>query len=188
MYKYRGLIKKPFILFPLTFLLIFFLSFPWVNAKEAPKPKPQQWQINGIVAALDDDYDEVKRYALDKLSGYEAKELKLLLNKPENIAEKAAKLFKDKSVESHIRDSAARALVNMGDAAKPYVKDIADILKDKSVKSYVRSIAASALENMGDAGKPYVKDIADILKDKSVDSDVRSSAASALGNMGDAAK
>ncbi|WP_414620986.1 hypothetical protein [Calothrix sp. CCY 0018] len=59
MVKYQRLIKQPFILFPLTFLLIFFVCFPWINAKEALKPKPQQWQINGILAALDDDYDRV---------------------------------------------------------------------------------------------------------------------------------
>ncbi len=188
MYKYRGLIKKPFILFPLTFLLIFFLSFPWVNAKEAPKPKPQQWQIDGIMAALDDDYDKVKSNALDKLSGYEAQDLKPLLKKRSDVVEKVAKLLKDKSVDSFVRSNAAKALGNMGDAGKPYVKDIFDLIKDKSVDSDVRSGAAQALGNMGDAGKPYVKDIADILKDKSADSDVRSGAASALGNMGDTAK
>ncbi|WP_435027793.1 HEAT repeat domain-containing protein [Nostoc sp. CALU 1950] len=77
---------------------------------------------------------------------------------------------------------------NLGEAAKPYVKDITDILKDKSVDSSVRSSAASALGNLGEAAKPYVKDIADILKDKTVDSYVRYGAASALGNLGEAAK
>ena len=67
MVKYQGFFKQPFILFPLTFRLVFFLSFPWVNAQQIPKPKPQEWQINGIVAALDDDYDEVKEDALSKL-------------------------------------------------------------------------------------------------------------------------
>ena len=76
----------------------------------------------------------------------------------------------------------------MGDAAKPYVKDILDIIKDKSVDSEFRSCAASALSQMGDAAKPYLKDILDFVKDKSVDSSVRISAVQALGNMGDAAK
>ena len=56
----------------------------------------------------------------------------------------------------------------MGDAAKPYVKDILDIIKDKSVDLEIRSNEAEALGNMGDAAKPYVKDILDIIKDKSV--------------------
>ena len=99
-------------------------------------------------------------------------------------------ILKDKSVDSDIRSSAADALGNMGDAAKPYVKDIVDILKDKSVDSEfgirdstVPISAASALGNLGDAAKPYVKDILDIIKDKSVDSNIRSSAAQALGNI-----
>jgi HEAT repeat protein len=79
-------------------------------------------------------------------------------------------------------------LGNLGDAAKPYVKDILDFLKDKTVNAWVRSSAAKALENLGDAAKPYVKDIADILKDKTVHADVRRRAAEALGNLGDAAK
>jgi hypothetical protein len=74
-------------------------------------------------------------------------------------------------------------LGNLGYAAKPYVKDIADILKDKSVDSDVRYGAAEALGNLGEAAKLYVKDIADIFKDKSVDSYVRRSAAVALGKI-----
>ncbi|WP_442937063.1 HEAT repeat domain-containing protein, partial [Nostoc sp.] len=79
--------------------------------------------------------------------------------------------------------SAAEALGNLGEAAKPYVKDILDILKDKTVDSIVRFSAAEALGNLGEAAKPYVKDILDILKDKTVDNDVRSRAASALGKI-----
>ncbi len=186
MVKYQGFFKQSFILFPITFLLIFFLSFPWVNAQQIPKPK--QWQINGIAAALDDDYDVVKKDAWSKLSEYEAQDLKLLLRKRSDVAKKAINILKDKSVDSEIRGSAAVALEKMGDAAKPYVKDIADILKNKSVDWYVRRNAAVALGNMGDAAKPYVKDIADILKNKSVNWNVRRNAAQALGDMEDAAK
>ena len=73
--------------------------------------------------------------------------------------------------------------LNMGDAAKPYVKDILDLIKDKSVDFVVRRSVAMALGNTGDAAKPYVKDILDLIKDKSVDSDVRDDAAQALGNI-----
>ncbi|MEH1946503.1 MAG: PBS lyase, partial [Nostoc sp.] len=177
-----------FFLFCFTLLLTFLLSLPWVNAKETPKPKPQDWQINGIVAALDDGHDKVKGYALNKLVEYDLKDLKSLGKKPDDVAQKADKILKDKTVDSTVRYGAASALGNLGEAAKPYVKDIADILKDKTVDSIVRSGAASALGNLGEAAKPYVKDIADILKDKSVDSNVRSRAAVALGNLGEAAK
>jgi hypothetical protein len=54
---------SPFFLFPFTLFLIFLLSLPWVSAKEAPNPKPQPWQIEGIVAAIDDSQDKVKGYA-----------------------------------------------------------------------------------------------------------------------------
>ncbi|MBD2141528.1 HEAT repeat domain-containing protein [Anabaena sp. FACHB-1250] len=182
--------SKPsrFLLYPLAFIFSFLLCLPWVSAKETPKPKPQDWQINGIVAALDDGNDGVKKLAFDKLNEYDLKNWPSVVEKPENIAQKAAKILKDKSVDSDVRGSAAKALGNLGEAAKPYVKDILDIFKDKSVDSDVRYGAAYALGNLGEAAKPYVKDILDILKDKSVDYNVRGSAAKALGNLGEAAK
>jgi HEAT repeat protein len=178
--------SKPsrFILYPLAFIFSFLLCLPWVSAKETPKPKPQDWQINGIVAALDDGNDQIKKLAFDKLNEYDLKNWPSVVEKPENIAQKAAKILKDKSVDSDVRGSAAVALGNLGEAAKPYVKDIADILKDTSVDSDVRSSAAGALGNLGEAAKPYVKDILDILKDKSVDKYVRYGAAYALGKIG----
>ncbi|MDZ7955985.1 HEAT repeat domain-containing protein, partial [Nostoc sp. DedQUE09] len=79
-------------------------------------------------------------------------------------------------------------LGNLGETAKPYLKDIADILKDKTVDPSVRSGAAVALGNLGETAKPYLKDIVAILKDKTVDPSVRSGAAQALGNLGETAK
>ncbi|MDZ8187944.1 MAG: HEAT repeat domain-containing protein [Nostoc sp. ChiSLP02] len=177
-----------FFIFCFTLLLTFLFSLPWVNAKETPKPKPEAWQINGIVAALDDGHDTVKSYALYKLVEYDLKDLKSLGKKPEDIAQKAAKILKDKSVNNSARSRAAEALGKLGEAVKPYAKDIADILKDKSVDDSVRSYAGEALGNLGEAAKPYAKDIADILKDKSVGNSVRVGAAYALGNLEEAAK
>ncbi|BAY75972.1 PBS lyase HEAT-like repeat protein [Nostoc linckia NIES-25] len=174
-----------FFLFCFTLLLTLFLSLPWVNAKETPKP--QDWQINGISAALDDGHDKVKEYALDKLVEYNLKDLKSVVKKPEDIAEKAAKILKDEKVPANVRSGAASALGNLGDAAAKYVPDIAKILKDEKVDATVRSGAASALGDLGDAAAKYVPDIAKILKDEKVDATVRSGAASALGNLGDAA-
>ena len=177
-----------FLVFIFTICLILLPNLTWVNAQKAPKPKPQDWHISGIIAALDDSDPKVQEYALSQLARYETQDLKTELKKPENVAQKAAKILKDKNVESYVRGSAASALGKLGDAAKPYVKDIADVLKDKNVDSRVRGSAASALGNLGDAAKPYVKDIADVLKDNNVESYVHGSAASALGNLGDAAK
>ncbi|MBD2415900.1 HEAT repeat domain-containing protein, partial [Nostoc calcicola FACHB-3891] len=176
-----------FLLFCFTLLLTFLFSLPWVSAKETPKPKPQDWQINGISAALDDGHDQVKKYALDKLVEYNLKDLKFLVKKPEDIAEKAAKILKDEKVPANVRRSAASALGKLGDAAAKYVPDIANILKDEKVPANVRSSAASALGSLGDAAAKYVPDIANILKDEKVSVNVRSSAASALGSLGDAA-
>ncbi|MBH8556406.1 PBS lyase, partial [Nostocaceae cyanobacterium CENA357] len=133
-----------FFFFCFTLLLTLFLSLPWVNAKETPKPKPQDWQINGISAALDDGHDQIKKYALDKLVEYDLKDLKSPVKKPEDIAEKAAKILKDEKVSAGVRSSAASALGNLGDAATKYVPDIANILKDEKVDAFVRSDAASA--------------------------------------------
>ncbi|HAA31827.1 MAG TPA: PBS lyase, partial [Cyanobacteria bacterium UBA8553] len=105
-----------FFLIPFTFFLTLLLSLPWVSAKEAPKPKPQDWQINGIVAALDDSYPKVKEYAFGQLVKYKWQDLKTVVKKPEAIAQKAANIFKDKTVEAKVRGSAAQALGNLGQA------------------------------------------------------------------------
>ncbi|MEH1791262.1 hypothetical protein [Nostoc sp.] len=113
----KHLLKKrsPFFLFPFTLLLTLLLALPWASAKEPPKPKPEAWQINGIVAALDDGYDGVKKLAFDKFNEYDLKNLKLVVQKPEDIAQKAAKILKDKTVESPVRSRAASALGNLGE-------------------------------------------------------------------------
>jgi HEAT repeat protein len=159
-----------------------------VSAKEAPKPKPQPWQIDGIVAALDDSQDKVKGYAFSKLAEYKPQDLKSVLEKPEDIARKAADILKDEKVDASVRRGAVVALGKLGEAAKPYVKDIADILKDQKVDLSVRISAAYALGNLGQAAQPYIQDIADILNDEKVEADFRRDAAYALGNLGQVAQ
>nr|WP_322710313.1 HEAT repeat domain-containing protein [Nostoc sp. ChiSLP03a]MDZ8211402.1 HEAT repeat domain-containing protein [Nostoc sp. ChiSLP03a] len=142
--------SKPsrFILYALAFILSFLFCLPWVSAKETPKPKPQDWQINGIVAALDDSYDKVKGYAFEKLAAYELKDLKTVVKKPENIAQKVANILKDEKVDSIVRGSAAVALSNFGQAAAQYIPEILKFLKDEKVASNVRGSAAEALANI----------------------------------------
>ncbi|GET42481.1 HEAT repeat domain-containing protein [Microseira wollei] len=190
MLKNSGKTRKlsRFLLVPFTFFLTLLLSLSWVTAKEAPKPKPQPWEIDGIVAALDDGYDIVKGYAFQQLAKYESQDLKSVLKKPEDIAQKAANILKDENANADVRSNAAVALGNLGEAAKPYVKDILDFLKDENANASVRSNAAVALGNLGEAAKPYVKDIANILKNENAKVIVRSYAAQALGNLGEAAK
>jgi HEAT repeat protein len=180
--------KSAFFLFPFTLLLTLLLSLPWVSAKEPRKPKPQPWQIDGIVAALDDSQDRVKGYAFDQLAKYEPQDLKSVVKKPEDIARKAGDILKDEKVNAYVRGSAAEALGNLGQAAQPYIQDILDFLKDEKVNPDVRRDAAEALGNLGQAGQPYIKDILDFLKNEKVAAYVRYSAAQALGNLGQAAK
>ncbi|MEH1940855.1 MAG: HEAT repeat domain-containing protein [Nostoc sp.] len=142
--------SKPsrFILYALAFILSFLFCLPLVSAKEKPKPKPQDWQINGILAALDDGQDQVKGYALNQLVKYNLKDLKSLGNKSEYFAQKADNILKDEKVPANVRSGAASALGNLGDAAAKYVPDILNFLKDEKVPAYVRSGAASALANI----------------------------------------
>ncbi len=176
------------LLLALCLTVVLLVASPWVNAKERPKPKPQEWQINGILAALEDNSPKVQGFALGKLAEYQLADLKIALKKPEAIAQKAANLLKDKTQDANVRISAAEALGNFDDAAKPFIPDIANLLKDKTQDGYVRSSAAQALSNLGDAAKPFIPDIANLLRDKTQDGYVRGRAAEALGNLGDAAK
>ena len=114
-----------FLVFTFTFLFILQLSLPWVNAKEAPKPEIKDWQISGIVAALDDGYPQVQGIAFSNLTKYELKNLNK--QQAKKIAKKAANVLKDEKVDLLVRRKAVLALSNLGDAAKPYVEDIAAI-------------------------------------------------------------
>jgi HEAT repeat protein len=179
---------SPFILYSLAFILSFFLTLTWVSAKEKPKPKPQDWQINGIVAALDDGYDQVKKLAFDQLVNYDLKDLKSLGQKPEDIAQKVFNILKDKNADIEVRQSAAYTLGNLGQTTKPYVQNILNILKDKTADIEVRHSAAYVLGNLGEATKPYIPDILKILKDKTDNSSIRTSAGAALGRLGEVSK
>jgi HEAT repeat protein len=175
------------LVFSCTCLLVIFFALPWVNAKEAPKPKLQEWQLNGILVAVDDVYPGVQGTAFDKLGEYELKSLDK--QTAENLAKKAAAILKDNKIDSYVRRNAASALGNLGEAAKPYIPDILAFLKDDKFDAYFRpNDAASALGKLGEAAKPYIPNIVTFLKDDKIDASVRSRAASELGKLGEAAK
>ena len=187
MFKLISKIRKPLFLFPLTLCLTLLLCIPWVSAKTPPQPKPQLWQIDGVVAAIDDSNSKVKGDAFQALAGLEPQDLKLFLKKPEDIAQKAINFLKDEKIDSFVRASTAKALGNLGEAAAPYVPDILNFVKGgKPDWSEVEHVAA-VLGNSGEAGAKYIPDILNLLKDEKVQSDIRYSAASALGNFGEAA-
>ncbi|WP_414621353.1 HEAT repeat domain-containing protein [Calothrix sp. CCY 0018] len=173
-----------FLVFTFTFLFVLQLSLPWVNAKEKPKPEPKDWHINGIVAALDDAYPEVIKFAFGKLGEEEYKLKNINQRQAERIANKAINLLNNENIKSN----AVKALVNLGDAPKAYVENIAAIVRDEKVHLTVRANAVRVLGNLGDAAKPYIQDILAIIKNENIHPYFRSSAVEALGNLGDAAK
>ncbi len=116
--------KSPFFLFPFTLLLTLLLSLPWVNAKEEPKPKPQAWEINGIVAALVDLHAEVRLQAANKLGEYQLDDPKSLIKNYKDLVDKLAQQLEDK--EPDARRAAALALEKM--QAKEYAPKLVDLL------------------------------------------------------------
>ncbi|HBW89860.1 MAG TPA: PBS lyase, partial [Cyanobacteria bacterium UBA11149] len=189
-------IRKPLILFPLTLCLTLFLSLPWVSATLPPKPTP--WQIDGIVAALDDSYPQVKEYAFDKLAEYEAQDLKAVLKKPEDIARKALNFLKDEKVEPVFLSFAIPGFVNLGEAGAKYapqdwqIDGIVAAIDDSYLK--VKSVAFWQLAQYDAQELKLVlkkpEDIAlkavNILSDEKVDPYIRRNAAFALGKLGEA--
>jgi hypothetical protein len=105
----------------LGLIIVLWVASPWVSAKEKPKPKPQEWQINGILAALEDNSPNGQGFALDQLAEYDAKDLKRVLKQPQAIAQKAANILNDKTQDSDVRVRAASDLGNLGEAAKPFI-------------------------------------------------------------------
>jgi hypothetical protein len=77
---------SPFFLFPFTLFLVLLLSLPWVSAEETRKPKPQDWEINGIVAALSDLYAGVRLQAAYHLTEYQLYDPKSLIKNYKNVS------------------------------------------------------------------------------------------------------
>src|SRR5690242_13808010 len=102
--------KHAFISLLLALLFSFSICISFVNAQEEPKPKLQEWQMNGILAALDDDYSGVKKTAFDKLAEYDAKDLKAFPKQSEEIGKRAIDLINNSKEDFPLRFSAVEAL------------------------------------------------------------------------------
>jgi HEAT repeat protein len=87
-----------------------------------------------------------------------------------------------KHPDPSVREAAAGALGNMGEAAQEHIPLLVALLKDPSV----REDAVAALENMGAAAREHAPRLAGLLKD--LDPEVRRAAAGVLGSMGEAAR
>ncbi|WP_445635892.1 HEAT repeat-containing PBS lyase [Nostoc sp. DSM 114161] len=161
-----------FFLFCFTLLLTLFLSLPWVNAEE--KPKLETWQINGIVAALQDPIAEVRATATQNLQEYQLDNLKSQIKNYDELVKEFVKQLEDKDSKVS-RKAAAQALGQM--QAKEQVPQVAKLLTDSD--SDVRNAAAQALGQM--QAKEQAPQVAKLLTDS--ESYVRNAAAEALGQM-----
>jgi HEAT repeat protein len=146
-----------------TWFVLFALVFPG-HAQEQRKPA-EQWQVDGIKAALEDPLPSVRLLALDQLGSFSR-----LAGIP---ASQITPFLKDPS--SDVRGVAASALGAM--QAKDQAGEVVKLLKDPAPG--VRRNAASALGAM--QAKDQAGEVVKLLKDP--DSDVRYAAASALGTM-----
>jgi len=159
---------------------------PWVSAKESQQPKPQEWQINGILAALDDGYPGVKQAAFGKFAEYDAKDLAAFPKQSEEMVKKAIGLVNDSKAESYLRIMAAAALRDLGRADVSVVKFLTNLLNDSKAESYLRINAARALGRLGKADANVVKFLINLVDDSKEDSSLRINAAYALGALGKA--
>ncbi|MEA5608256.1 HEAT repeat domain-containing protein, partial [Nodularia spumigena] len=116
---------------------------PWVSATEKPKPKPEAWQINGIVAALTDPIPEVRAKAAEHLQEYQLDNPKSQIKNYDELVKKLAEQLQDKD-SAVSRNAAAQALGQM--QAKEVVPQVALLLKDSDWN--VRNAAAQALGQM----------------------------------------
>ncbi len=167
-------------LFIFTCLLTVIFSLTWVNAEEEPKPKPQDWEIKGIVAALADPYAGVRLEAAKKLGEYKLDDPKKQIPNYQDIVNQLVKQLsppdkEEKEEKSLSRRATASALGQM--PAKEYAANVAALLKDSD--NAVRYYAASALGQM--QAKDFAANVAALLKDS--DTAVRRAAADALGQM-----
>ncbi|MBD1906451.1 HEAT repeat domain-containing protein [Trichocoleus sp. FACHB-832] len=192
---------SPFFLLPFTLFLILLFSLPWARAKEPPKPKPQPWEIEDIVAALDSNEGTLTINA-DRIFFVENenKSIKIGVKK---LPKTKPQFWEIEGIVAALDDShdivkadAFRQLASYEPqdlkavVKKPedIVRKAANILKDQKMDASVRSRAAEALGNLGETAKPYIPDLLNILKDQKVDASVRGSAAEAIGNLGETAK
>jgi len=120
---------SPFFLFPFTLLLTLLLSLPWVSAEE-PKPKPQPWEIKGIVAALADPYAGVRLEAARKLGEYQLDDPKSLIKDNKDLVDKLAQQLEDKDPVA--RSAAAEALPKLGKQGLPIVVYVLDAVQQNS--------------------------------------------------------
>ena len=168
----------------LFWFLIFTLTLSFtINlglAHQLPSKPPQEWQLKGIMAALDDPDPQIWTLALDKLTEYKIDELKIY----ESSYEKIVELLSDDNLDVQI--AAVKAFGEMGEVAASQAPQLVKILetsKDKEVQVAV----AQALGEMGEAAASQAPQLVKILETSKDNIYVQVVAVKALGEMGEAA-
>jgi len=129
------------------------------------KVQPQEWQIKGALAALEDEIPEVRVRALKKLEEF--------AQVPQDKVPQLIEFLKDD--HSDVRRATAQTLGEL--QAKEATQELVRLLKDDN--PYVREAAAQALAQL--QAKEATQELIRLLKDDN--SDVRRVAAQALGQL-----
>ncbi len=105
----------------LAFWLTLILTLSWSHAQESEPQPPKDWQLTGIMAALDDPDKDVWVQALEKLATFD---LKPPFTMPPEIYKKITEMLDAK--EETYRAAAVEALGNMRPLAKVFYGIIAN--------------------------------------------------------------
>ena len=160
---FRGILAKS-----LSWLLVFLLTFCFTvnwghtqlpplpllgHTQQSPPKPPQEWQLKGIMAALDDPDPQIWKLALNKLSEYKIDELEI----PQSKYKKIVGLLSDKN-DPLVQSAAVGVLGQMGEAAQEYAPQLLKLL-ETSYNTYVQRAATEALEQMGEANTETILSI-----------------------------
>ena len=148
-----------FLIFALTLILVIFFSLPLVNSKPVKKLKLQEWQINGILAALDDGYDRVKGYGFTDLAEYKSAELKTALQQPEEVARKAVSMIKNEKVDPYVRVDAFKVFAKLGEYGAEYFPEIFNFMNTENSSILFQRDLADGLNNLGARRAEYSPDV-----------------------------
>ena len=164
------------------FLLLLLLVLLVVNlghVRASEKSPPKDWQLQGMLAALDDSDPDVWLVALDKLSDYD---LKPPVEIPSERVEQIGKLLSYEN--SDVRKAAVWVVDDIGSEAKQFIPKLLQLFSDEDWD--VCKVAARAVGQMGSETKHLVPKLQQLLKNK--DSRVRAATAIAVGNLESEAK
>ncbi|NEP84408.1 MAG: hypothetical protein F6K39_43640, partial [Okeania sp. SIO3B3] len=148
------------------FLLLLLLVLLVVNlghVRASEKSPPEDWRLQGMLAALDDSDLDVWVAALEKMSEYD---LESPVEIPSERVEQIGKLLRDEDL--FIRKTAATAIGKMGSEAKEFIPQLLQLLSDEDLEVYfpqkeVSYVVAGAVGEMGSEAKEFIHQLLQLL-------------------------